>query len=179
MEPTVTRSKGEQQTGLLVTILSFRAAVGEGVSDDEFSWLLRARSVPAEAGFAFLNYSAGFALLSVPPQNPVDWYPQKGWITAEKERVAQGIAEKHGFSVFEPVDTCVGFCPTNGSPPARHHVEFSDRRQTLVVAHPQYLKVRLYGRSPDHRYEWESMSPIAFDPDLLGDLATLYRPAAA
>jgi hypothetical protein len=69
---------------LLETILAIRSSVGEGLSDDELTLLLRT-TLLTEAGFSFLSFSRGLVTLTVPEQ---------GWIAPEKEMTARAIAEK-------------------------------------------------------------------------------------
>jgi hypothetical protein len=163
-------------THLLDTIRVLRMSVGDGLNDDELTRLLQRTALPTEAGFAFLSYSDDFITLSVPQQVLANWYPDKGWIVAEKERIAREIAKKYGLSLYEPVDVAAsGWLPQAGSTAIHHHLEFCDRWQTVIMAHPVYLKVRQFGESPAHRYVWETHCPLQFGPNLLQDLAALYQ----
>ena len=168
----------DRPTNLLDTIKTIRAKVGEALNDDELTRFLQECTLPTEAGFAFLIFSNGHVTLSVPRQDPADWYPQVGWIAPEKERIAGAIAEKYGLSFYEPVDVISGFQNHHaGAATIHHHLEFTDGRQTVIVAHPLYLKVRLFGKSPDHRYAWEPLFPLPLGPDLLQDISSLYEKA--
>ena len=131
----------------------------------------------AEAGFKFLSFSDGVVTLSVPEQDLRNWYPENGWISPEKETIGKAIADKYALSLFEPVDaaTSLGQDP-NDRPDGHHHLQWGTQRQTIIVAHPQYLKVRLFGRSSDYRYTWEGLCPLTPGPDLLEDLSALYAP---
>ena len=60
---------------------------------------------------------------------------------------------------------------------AHHHLELSDRWQTIVVAHPNYLQVRLFGTRADSRYMGDAKEPLPLGPDLLRDLSALYQPS--
>lgn len=163
------------QTHLLETILAIRSGIGDGLADNELTRLLRETTLLSEAGFGFLCFSEGFVALSVPEQDLASWYPKEGWIAPEKEKLAKTIAEKHGLSLFEPIDTVISAYFSPGQTPAtRHHLEFNDRRQTVVVAHPRYLKIRLFGLSENHRYSSERLCPLPLGPDLLKDLSALY-----
>jgi hypothetical protein len=165
-------------TNLLDTIKTLRAEVGEVLNDDEFTRFLRESVLPIEAGFAFLFFSNGYVTLSVPRQDPADWYPQQGWIAPRKERIARAIAQKYDLSFYEPVDVTSGFHNHHvGSAIVHHHLEFTDCRQAVIVAHPLYLKVRLFGKSPDNRYAWEALCPLPLGSDLLQDISRLYERA--
>jgi len=171
------REEAAQEKGrghLLDTIMAIRSGVGDGLNDEELTSLLR-NTLLAEAGFVFLSFSNGCVTLSVPEQDTANWYPEEGWISPEKERIARQLAEKYQLKVYEPVDTITSFrFPPDDTPPIRHHLELTNRWQTVVAAHPQYLKVRLYGNLSDHRYGWEALSPLPLGPDFLHDLAALY-----
>lgn len=163
-------------TNLLGAIKTIRAVVGEALNDDELTRFLRESALPTEAGFAFLIFSKGYVMLSVPHQDPSDWYPRQGWIAPDKERIARAIAKKYELSLYEPMDMTSGFENHHaGSAIFHHHLEFTDGRQTVIVAHPLYLKVCLFGRSSDHRYAWEALCPLPLGPDLLQDVSRLYE----
>lgn len=152
-----------------------RASVGDGLNDEELTRLLCEERL-TEAGFGFLNFADGFVTLSVPPQDLANWYPDRGWIALEKERIAKAIAEKHQLSVFEPPDqnTSTLFPPSN-PPEIHHHLELSNRWETVVVAHPFYLKVRLFGTKSEFLYNLLVHNPLELRADLLEDLCTLYQ----
>lgn len=161
---------------LLDTVRAVRASVGDGLNDDELTRLLRQKLLPTEAGFGFLSFSEGFVTLSVPEQVLADWYPEEGWMVAEKERLARAVAEKHRLSLCEPPDES----PSSLFPPSapleiHHHFEFSNQWETVVVAHPYYLKVRLFGATSAILYARLAQSPLPLNPDLLQDLSTLYE----
>jgi hypothetical protein len=165
----VTSQPGEH---LLDTIRAIRARVGDGLNDDEFTRLLHQAGLPVESGFAFLSYCDRFVTLKVPPQQPSDWYPDKGWVTAAKERIARKIAEKYGLLLCEPPDM---LNPWPGSPNLHHHLELSNQLETVVVVHPEYLKIRmLVATSPLH-WARTTQKPLAHCPDLLRDLSALYQ----
>ena len=161
---------------LLETILAIRSSVGEGLSDDELTRLL-GTTLLSEAGFGFLSFSKGWVTLTVPEQDLASWYPEQGWIAPEKEKVAGVIAEKYELSLYEPVDTATSYWhPAQGPQLVHHHIELRDAQQTVIVAHPQYLKVRILGRSERYRYDWEALCPVTLGPKLLQDLSALYDP---
>ena len=162
---------------LLDTIRAIRAGVGDGLNDDELTRLLRLTLLPGEAGFGFLSFSDGFATLTVPQQDLTNWYPEKGWIVADKERIARAIAEKHQLSLCEPPDeTPSSLFPPSDPPNLRHHLELSNRWETVVVAHPYYLKIRLFGATSAILYARLAQSPLQLSSELLQDLSALYQP---
>lgn len=161
---------------LLGAIKAMRAEVGDALNDEELTRFLRESALPTEAGFAFSIFSKGYVTLSVPRQYPARWYPRQDWIAPRKERIARAIAEKYELSLYKPVDATACACdPQAGTAMVHHHLEFTDSRQIVIVAHPLYLKVCLFGKSPDHRYSWEPLCPLLFGPDLLKDLSRLYE----
>jgi len=158
-------------------IKNARASLGDGLNDDEFTRLLRVTASPTEAGFTFLSFSGGFVMLTVPRQDLARWYPDEGWIVAEKERIARGIAEKHGLSLCEPPDLSSNArLSSPDGPTVHHHLELTNQVETVVVAHPQYLKVRLFGAAPAARYRWNGQAPLRLGRALLADLSALYQP---
>lgn len=172
--PRITESKPTKP--LLDTIKAIRATVGDGLNDDELTHLVRQTTLLTEAGFGFLSISGGVVTLSVPHQDLATWHPDDGWITPEKERIARAIAEKHGLSLSEPPDTPSNYlfpCPDEAK--VHHHVELSNRWEAIVVAHPHYLKVRMFGATPDSRYAPNAKGPLPLASDLLQDLSALYQ----
>ena len=81
---------------LLETILAIRSSIGDGLSDDELTRLLRT-TLLSEAGFSFLSFSRGLVTLTVPEQDQTSWYPEQGWLAPAKEKVARAIAEKYSL----------------------------------------------------------------------------------
>jgi len=161
---------------LLDAIRTIRASVGDGLNDDELTRLLRQTALPVEAGFAFLSFSEGFVTLTVPPQDPAKWYPEKGWIMPGKEQIARGIAARYGLSLCEPPDQSSHLLlPASELPAVHHHLELINPVETVVVAHPQYLKIRLYGAPPTARYLCNGQPPLVLGQDVLHDLAALYQ----
>lgn len=174
--PAKTNASTKPGTNLLDTIKAVRVTVGDGLNDDELTRLLRQTTLLNEAGFGFLSFSKGFVTLSVPQQDRATWYPKDGWIVPEKERLATAIAEKHGLLLSEPPDE-----PSNCRYPSpdgskgHHHLELSNRWEAIVIAHPNYLKVRLFGATPQGRYVAGAKEPLPLAPDLLQDLSALYN----
>jgi len=170
------RTPTNASLALLDWIRDVRAQVGEGLDDFELTCLLRSMPRPSEAGFHFLAFFQGVATLAVPPQNPASWYPDQGWVAPAKEKVALAIAAKYGLSVSEPPDEGSSHVrPPDGSAAAHHHLAFTNDMETVIVAHPRYLKVRLFGAAANSRHNRVGRAPIDLGPDLLPDLAAIYR----
>lgn len=163
-------------THLLDSIRAVRASIGEGLNDDELTRFLRQTGLPAEAGFAFLSISQEFVTMTVPQQNLANWYPEKGWIVAEKERIARAIAEKYELSLCESPDETSSFrFPSSDSSTVHHHLELTNRWETIIIAHPCYLKVRLFGTTSASRFLSDAKVPLLLGPELLQDLSALYQ----
>jgi hypothetical protein len=176
LDPTKTNTAPKQAANLLETIKAVRATVGDGLNDDELTRLLRQTTLLNEAGFGFLSFSGGFVTLSVPTQDKSQWYPKSGWIAPEKEKLAAAIAAKHGFVLNQPPDEVSSFLfRSPDRPEGHHHLEFCNRWENVVIAHPNYLKVRLLGAGPESRYVAGAKEPLPLGPDLLQDLSALYR----
>jgi len=161
---------------LLDVIRAARESVGEGLNDDELTRLLLLDTqLPTEAGFTFLSFSGGVVTLSVPQQDVAKWYPEKGWVAPEKERVARAIAEKYELSLGEPPDLVSSFrFPNSEQVTVHHHLELATRRETVVIAHPRYLKVRIYRDATDGVFGMGTRNPFELGPELLRDLSALY-----
>jgi len=162
-----------QATHLLDAIKAFKSSVGDDLNDDELTRLLLiSAALPTEAGFAFVSYCDRNITLSVPPQNLADWYPEKGWISQPKEKAAQAIAKKYELTLCEPPDAqyvCLD-CPN-----PHHHLEFSNKRETIILVHPRYLKVRLFLITDNTRSVKAALRSLPLCPNLLCDLSTLYQ----
>jgi hypothetical protein len=167
--------KQEQPPGLLDTIRLIWGKVGNTLSDTELTFFLQKAELPVEAGFAFLSFACGHVTLTVPKQNPEYWYANKGWITPDKEKVAKNLAQKYGLLLNEPFDDSLVLYPELASPVAHHHLALSDHRQTVIVAHPLFLKICLFGKSADSTYRREPRSPLPLGPELLQDISPLYH----
>ena len=174
--PAKTKPTPKPAGNLLDTIKAIRASVGDGLKDDELTCLLRQTTLLSEAGFGFLSISDGVVTFSVPPQDPGSWYSDHAWIPPEKERIARMIAKKQRLSLSEPPNTPTHYLFPSGEP-ARpyHHFELSNRWEAIVIAHPHYLKVRVFGAGPESRYDRKARMALPFAPDLLQDLSALYQ----
>ncbi len=161
---------------LLDAIRTARESVGEALNDDELTRLLLLDTeLPTEAGFTFLSFSGGVVTLSVPQQDLAKWYPEKGWVAPEKEKVARAIAEKYQLALGEPPDLVSSFrFPNSEQAIVHHHLELATRRETVVIAHPRYLKVRIYRDAADGVFGMDARNPFVLGPELLQDLSALY-----
>ena len=151
-------------SNLLETITLLRMTVGDGLNDEEFSRLFLQDVNSGEDGFTFVCLCHGWATFRVPPQNLMRWYPETGWISPAKEAIAKSIAQDCGLSLFEPPDEKFPFSPAHSE--GHHHLEMSRESETVVIAHPRYLKI--------HLFDSETHSPLPLPKDLLERLAALY-----
>lgn len=159
----------KHEVNLLDRIRTMRVEVGDELTDEEFTRLARETKPPSEAGFAFLGYCNRFALFSVPRQDPANWYPEKGWIHPEKEKIVKEIADKYGFSICEPPDVKDG---SRDAANPHHHLQLSNPHETIVIIHPQFLKVRLFGLASQTS---KAQRPLHKKCELMQDLSRLYR----
>ena len=159
-------SSPEQKPDLLEAVRRHKACLGEGLNDTEFSRFLQAQNLPPEEGFAFLCFCEGFLTLSVPRQDEQSWHADAGWIAPAKEKTAIEFAERHGFLLNEPPDTLSG-CHTAGAAlVGHHHLQFSNRKEPVIIAHPNFLKVRLF--TAGHHM------PVPWNKEILHELSALY-----
>ena len=161
----------ESGNHLLDAIRTIRSEVGDGLGDDEFTRLLQQMELPTESGFTFLCYCDRFVTLSVPRQQPANWYPEKGWIVPAKEKIARTIAEKYGLSLCEPPDILYPWLHASNP---HHHLQLSNQQEIVIIAHPQYLKIRLFVATSPTRSVRSTQKPFHCQ-NLLQDLAALYE----
>lgn len=159
---------------LLDTIRTIGANVGDIFNNDEFTHRVAEAELPSEAGFTFFNFSNGYVTFMFPRQNPADWYVEKGWISPEKEKIARTIACKYGLFLNEPFDDLSILHPEAVPAILHHHLEFANRRQTIIIVHPRFLKICLYGKSPESTSGRDDLIPLCFGHDLLKDISRLY-----
>jgi hypothetical protein len=157
---------------LLDRIKAIRVEGGDELSEEAFAGILQRTELPAEAGFAFLSYGDRSVTLSVPSQDLKNWYPEKGWILPAKVNIARAIAEKYGLSLYEPPDMSY---PPIDKPNAHHHLELSNRHETIIIAHPEFLKVRLFPATDLFDSGVPAYPPFDLGPHLLEDLSALYK----
>jgi len=158
------RFSPEQQLGLLETLRYLRASLGDGLNDAEFNCFLQAQNLRPEEGFKFLCFWDGCVTLLVPPQVENSWYPKAGWIASAKEKTAIEFAKRCGLILSEPPDvplTC------DLALNAHHHLRFSNRNEIVVIAHPKFLKVRLYATINHIALKWSK--------GILREISALYR----
>jgi hypothetical protein len=172
------KTKGQHgpdgQKHLLDAVKSFWLYLGSDLDDNEISLFLRDARLPVEAGFAFMGFSGGCVTLTVPKQDPEDWYSEANWIAREKESIARDVAKKYNLLLSKPVDGPLNFHPPAGTGALHHHLTLADNRQTVIVAHPLFLKIRLFGKSMEHTYGGEPQFPLPLGHELLQDLSPLY-----
>ena len=144
---------------VLLVIRAMKNDVGRGLKEDALTDLILLEGGgQSEHSFRFLRLSDGFAVFATPLQDRSKWYRQEGWPCAEKELVTRAIAQKYALEISEPPDVS----GLSGEP--RHHFGFHRAGNTIIVAHPKYLKILL----PD--------PPVNAEDTLLEDLAALYKP---
>jgi hypothetical protein len=153
---------------LLDAIEAMHWSIGDGLNEYELTRLLQKLPLPTEAGFSFLTFSDRFVTFTVPLQDPASWYPESAWIAPEKERIVQAIAKKYELSLFEPPDSV-----RVGSQNPHHHLELVNLRETMIVIHPQYLKIRLFSSAGRSSFRGVQR-PVHFGPSLLRELSALY-----
>lgn len=120
---------------MLKKILAIRASVGEGLSDNDLSCLLRESTLLNEAGFGFLSFFDGMVTFTVPEQDLATWYPKEAWSAPEKEQVARALAKKHMLFLYEPPDHLSPPCRPEYHDRVKHHFELANPQETVVVAH--------------------------------------------
>jgi len=152
--------------------MRLRCCIGDGLNDFEFSEFIKSRLAPSADGFSILSFSEGCFTLSVPRQDTRQWYGEKCAIARPKEDQARAIADRHQLTLCEPPDKLVYGSP---GPNAHRHLEFANRWNTVAVAHPLYLKLRVCSGGEHHDAPVDSEAAIAQCARLLGDLTVLYR----
>ncbi len=156
----------QQKHSLLETIRCFRARAGSALSDNEFTFFLLRWNLPAEKGFTFVCFQDGCVTFAVPEQDKTSWHARSGWLTPEKEKIGTELARKHGLLLSEPPDVPPAFV----SPEAwetHHHLRLSTPKGTIIIAYPEFLKIRLYAAGTN--------LDIPLAPELLEDLSALYK----
>lgn len=166
LEMPTNRSAVETCEDLLETIKSFRSAVGDALEDEEFSFYMLGKNPPAQDGFSFLCFHNGFVTLNVPPQDDAAWHPANAWISPEKEKLARKFAEDHSLLLSEPPDSTLRFLLPAGKK-VHHHLHFCNRKETIVIAQPEFLKIRLYASGTRM-----VLPPV---PGMLKELSALYQ----
>jgi len=156
---------GEPSRSLLARIASLRLGAGD-LNDAEFTQLLHRENLPAEAEFEFLSFGGEFVTFSVPKQDAQVWYPGTAWISPVKEEIAERLAAKYGLRLYEPINSVpVCLFPLKPGIAIHHHVELHFPQGPVIMAHPQYLKIRLQTFCGAGR---------EFRSQVLKDLALLY-----
>jgi hypothetical protein len=159
----------QKTESLLELIRGIRARAGDGLEDEEFAFFLQGRNLPEDSGFTFMCFHDGCVTLAVPPQDGISW-DQSGWIAPAKEIIGVELAQKHGLILSAPPDAPPALV-SSGAWEYHHHLRLSNRKETLIIAHPEFLKIRLY----DTRMNLD----IPLAPELLKELSALYKQGEA
>ncbi len=157
---------------LVSAAMRLRCNIGDGLNDFEFSEFIKSRLAPTKDGFGILCFSEGCLTLSVPPQNSANWYGDNCAIAHPKEDVARAIAGRHQLTMCEPPDKLVYGSP---GPGAHRHLEFANRWNTVAVAHPLYIKLRVCSGGGHHDAPVDSEAAIAQCTRLMDELTELYQ----
>jgi hypothetical protein len=168
----ITNADSGRSKHLLNFIQALREEAGDELSEEGFVRLLKKTELPTESGFAFVSYCDRFVTLSVPQQDPENWYPAKGWILPAKVKIAKAIGDKYGLSLYEPPDVAY---PPFDKPNHHHHMELGNRNETIIIAHPQFLKIRLFPATNFFCSTVPAYPPFPLGPHLLQDLSGLYK----
>lgn len=155
-----------QTQSLLDTIRRVRARAADALADDELTFFLLRWNLPTEEGFTFLCFHDGWVTLAVPAQAETSRQPRSAWITPARERIGAELARKHGLFLCEPPDAPPAFY-ASGTWEIHHHLRLSSRKETRIIAYPEFLKIRLYATG--------SGLALPLAPDLLRDLSALYQ----
>ena len=143
---------------LLQRIRELRESVGTSINENELTSLIKASGNNVEAGFRFLTLYNNFALFDVPDQDISKWYREDGWLSEEKEKILDLIAEQLKLEILEPPDyTQWGFSSMH------HHFELHFGTRKVITVHPKFLKILV------------SDYPIIPERDLLSQLSSLYE----
>lgn len=134
----------EQACRFLDELLQLKASVGDGLNDQEFTRLAFATLPDPAAEFSFISFSNSFVTFAVPPQRTEAWCATHRWIAEEKEELARQIGAEFGLMVCEPPDQLSYIISPRD---AHHHLEFASLTETMAVAHPKYLKLRLFSQT--------------------------------
>jgi hypothetical protein len=157
--------------GIVTRIMRLRACIGDGLNDFEFTAFAKSKVSADKNGFQILSFIEGNLTLLAPSQDLARWYGEKCAIARSLDERARQIAERHQLTLCEPPDKLVYGSP---GPGVHRHLEFANRRRTVAVAHPLYLKLRICGGGDHEDLPAESEAAIAQCERLMADLATLY-----
>jgi hypothetical protein len=157
---------------LVSAAMHLRCSIGDGLNDFEFTEFIKSRLPSSSDGFGILSFSEGCLTLSVPEQQPANWYGEKCAIARPKEDSARAIADRHQLTLCEPPDKLVYGSP---GPGAHRHLEFANRWNTVAVAHPLYLKLRVCSGGEHHDAPVDSEAAMERSAGLLRELTALYR----
>lgn len=151
-------------------LLHFRISAGDAVSDEQFTHIAGRFFPPQKEGFSFACFSDGCAVLNVPAQSFDDWYPAGEWISSAKEEIATKIAERFDLCLCEPPDRRDYILPP---PSTHHHLELISRGESIVVAHPLYLKIRMFSKG-NEKIVWGRHEKLPDPGKIFQELTRLY-----
>ena len=144
-------------TSILQKIREIRKSVGTSINEIELTELIKVEGDIVESGFRFLTIYNNFAMFDVPAQEISLWYKEDGWVSEEKERILDKIAETLGLKIVEPPDY-----PKLDLTIIHHHFELFSDKYKVIIIHPKFLKILV----PDH--------PVIPELNLLNELTSLY-----
>ena len=145
-------------TSILQKIREIRKSVGTSINEIELTELIKVEGDIVESGFRFLTIYNNFAMFDVLAQEISLWYKEDGWVSEEKERILDKIAETLGLKIVEPPDY-----PKLDLTIIHHHFELFFEKHKVITIHPKFLKILV----PDH--------PIIPEQNLLEQLSSLYK----
>jgi hypothetical protein len=163
-----------QEPRLLDQIRMLRQEIGDGLTDDDLTRLIRQTRLVKDTGFEFLSYASGFVTLC--PQSPSSKHqPADTWVSAERARLAATIAAEFGLEVYEPLNRNNTYSFDNAMASMGRHFEFTVRQEPIAIAHAAYLKILLdMPRSVILRHRSE-LDRVFTSSILLDELARLYK----
>lgn len=171
-------TESTSRMGLLDQIRALLNEIGNSLNDDELTRLFRQSSLPKDLGFMFLSYASGYVTLCLTAalaDNPT----RDSWLKPEHVKIAVGIANKYGLTLYEPPDSNHSFTANASEAFEKHHYQFDLRKDTVVIAHFAFLKIRL-APPPFALLHQESIHKGLFSgTELLQDLSTLYQVPAS
>lgn len=171
---TGTVSPSATRANLIGAIRAARSDVGDALTEVEFTHLLRADGLPAEAGFSFLCLCDGYVTFRVPRHDVATWYAEGGWLAVPKEETARALAAKYGLQMYEPPDDTAHSRHAPGLREIHHHIVFGNTTEDLIIAHPRYLKIRVFCTDSATRHLSDAKLALLLGRDLLQDLSALY-----
>ena len=169
--PLHSKAVPSDPAAILEAVLQLRESVGDGLNDAEFTHFIREKLNCSRSAFSILSCAEGFLTFNVPEQDPADWYSAGHWIAPDKESIAREVAGRYELTLCEPPDKLGYIIPP---PNAHHHLEWMTRWDSVAIAHPYYLKVRISRPDSRNPLGWTTKGVFAAGSNLLRDLTALY-----